>query len=170
MTRETCRPTKPLRRNLDRSAACWGVVAAAALALLCGCRTPPTGERLEAKLREAGASVHGFGRESSTFPIEADSKMAAWTLEAEARRTGPLPLSRQLARRMDLAAKRGHVLIVGGAYPALTREVVLGAFAANGGKPLPGLVLVYVGSAESAGDVRRAAAAAGVRFVQRELP
>lgn len=146
------------------------IVAAAALALLAGCSTPPTGEQLQAKLREAAASVHGFGTQSSTFPIEADSPMAAWTLENEAKRSGPLPLSRQLARRMDLAAKRHQMLIVGGFYPALTREIVLGALAIDAGKPLAGLVLVYVGSAESARDVREAATKAGIRFVQRELP
>jgi len=159
--------TQPLRGGRTPL---WCVAAATALALLVGCSTPPTGERLEAKLREAAASVHGFGTQSSTFPIEADSPMAAWTLEAEAQRSGPLPLSRQLARRMDLAAKRHQMLIVGGPYPSLTREIVLGAIGIGAGKPPTGLVLVYVGSAESARDVREAAAGAGIRFVQREFP
>jgi len=145
-------------------------VAAAALALLAACSTPPTGRQLEEKLREAGASVRGFGTQSSIFAIEADSPMAAWTLETEARRSGPLPLSRQLAREMDLAAKRHQMLIVGGPYSSLTREIVLAALAIDAGKPLAGLVLVYVGSAESAQEVREAAAAARIRFVQRELP
>jgi len=140
------------------------------LLVLAGCATPLQGADLDQKLREAGSSVRGFGKESSTFPIEADSRMAAWTLEAEARQSGPLPQSRQLARRMDLAAKRHVTLIVGGPYPALTREIVLGAIDVNAGKPMKGLVLVYVGSAESAKEVRAAAAKVGIRFVQRQLP
>ena len=62
------------------------------------------------------------------------------------------------------------MLVVGGPYSSLTREVVLDALALNEGKPLPGLVLVYVGSAESARDVRTAAGTLGIRFIQRELP
>jgi hypothetical protein len=149
---------------------CWQrVIATTAVLLLSGCSTPLGGEDLDHKLREAGASVRGFGKKSSTFPIEADSQVAAWTLAAEARQSGPLPVSRQLARQMDLAAKQRIMLIVGGPYPSLTREVVLGAIDVNAGKKLKDLVLVYVGSAESARDVRAAASRAGIRFVQREL-
>lgn len=150
-----------------------GVRVSLVLALLvvsAGCAATLSEETLEEKLRQAGASVRGLGSDPSIFPITADSQMAAWTLTAEAKGSGPLPLSRQLNHRMGRASKRKRMLVVGGPYSSLTREVVLGALALNRGRPLPGLVLVYVGSAESAREVRTAAAALGIRFVQRELP
>jgi len=146
------------------------VLVAALLLLQAACAAPPSGDTLEQKLRQAGASVHGLGSDPSIFPITADSRMAAWTLTAESKESGPLPISRQLNHRLGRAAKRNQMLVVGGPYSSLTREVVLGALALNAGKPLPGLVLVYVGSAESAHDVRTAAKTLGIRFVQRELP
>lgn len=149
-------------------------LAAAASTALClalaACSSPVSGTDLEAKLREAGSSVQGLGSDFETFAIEADSQMAAWTLIAEARESGPLPLSRQLARRMDLAVKRQAMLVVGGSYPSLTRAVVLEALGLNQEKPMPSLILIYVGSAESARDPRAAADKLRIRFVQRELP
>lgn len=144
--------------------------AAAALLALAACAAPVSGEALEEKLRQAGASVRGLGSDCSVFPITADSQMAAWTLTVESKESGPLPLARQLNHRMDRASKRHTMLVVGGPYSSLTREVVLDALALNEGEPLPGLVLIYVGSAESAREVRAAAGALGIRFVQRELP
>jgi len=141
-----------------------------ALLAATACAAPVAGEALEEQLRQAGASVRGLGSDPSVFPITADSQMAAWTLIAESKDGTPLPLARQLHHRMNRASKRNRMLVVGGPYSSLTREVVLGALALNEGKPLPGLVLVYVGSAESARDVRTAAGAIGIRFVQRELP
>ena len=151
---------------------CGSRVSLVMLALIAAaaCAGPVSEEALEAKLRQAGASVRGLGSDPSVFPITADSQVAAWTLIAESKEGDPLPLAHQLNHRMDRAAKRHRMLVVGGPYSSLTREVVLGALALNAGKPLPGLVLVYVGSAESARDVRSAAAALGIRFVQRELP
>jgi hypothetical protein len=147
-----------------------GSLVAVALIVSTACAGPVSGEALEEKLRQAGASVRGLGTDLSVFPITADSRMAAWTLAAESKESGPLPLARQLNHRMDRASKRNRVLVVGGPYSSLTREVVLDALAMNEGKPLRGLVLVYVGSAESARDVRTAAGSLGIRFVQRELP
>jgi len=145
-------------------------LVAAVLLAFAACAAPPSGDALEEKLRQAGASVRGLGSDPSVFPITADSQMAAWTLAAESKESGPLPLARQLNHRMDRASKRNRMLVVGGPYSSLTREVVLDALALNKGKPLPGLALVYVGSAESARDVRTAAGTLGIRFVQRELP
>ena len=150
-----------------------GIRVSLALALLLAqatCAGPPSGETLEQQLRQAGASVRGLGSNPSIFPITADSRMAAWTLTAESKQSGPLPLARQLKHAMGLAAKRHRMLVVGGPYSSLTREVILSALALNNGKPMPGLVLVYVGSAESARDVRTAAGTLRIRFVQRELP
>ena len=143
---------------------------AAVLLAWAACAAPVSGEALEEKLRQAGGSVRGLGSDLSVFPITADSQMAAWTLIAESKESGPLPLARQLKHRMDRALKRHTMLVVGGPYSSLTREVVLDALALNQGKLLHGLVLVYVGSAESAREVRTAAGALGIRFVQRELP
>jgi hypothetical protein len=145
-------------------------LVAAVLFALAACAAPVSGEALEEKLRQAGASVRGLGSGLSVFPITADSQMAAWTLAAESKGSGPLPLARQLNHRMDRASKRHTMLVVGGPYSSLTREVVLDALALNEGKALPGLVLVYVGSAESAREVRTAAGDLDIRFVQRELP
>ena len=145
-------------------------LVAAVLLASTACAAPLSGDALEGKLRQAGASVRGLGSDPSVFPITADSQMAAWTLTAESKESGPLPLARQLNHRMDRASKRQRMLVVGGPYSSLTREVVLDALALNEGKPLPGLALVYVGSAESARDVRTAARTLGIRFVQRELP
>jgi hypothetical protein len=145
-------------------------LVAAVLFALAACAAPVSGEALEEKLRQAGASVRGLGSDLSVFPITADSQMAAWTLAAESKGSGLLPLARQLNHRMDRASKRHTMLVVGGPYSSLTREVVLDALALNEGKALPGLVLVYVGSAESAREVRTAAGALDIRFVQRELP
>ena len=145
-------------------------LVAAVLFALAACAAPVSGEALEEKLRQAGASVRGLGSDPSVFPITADSQMTAWTLAAESKESGPLPLARQLNHRMGRASKRNRMLVVGGPYSSLTREVVLDALALNKGKPLPGLALVYVGSAESARDVRTAAGTLGIRFVQRELP
>jgi hypothetical protein len=145
-------------------------LAVGVLLALAACAAPVSEEALEEKLRRAGASVRGLGSDPSVFPITADSQVAAWTLTAESKESGPLPLARQLNHRMGRASKRQRMLVVGGPYSSLTREVVLDALALNEGKPLPGLVLVYVGSAESAREVRTAAGALGVRFIQRELP
>ncbi|MFQ5418024.1 MAG: hypothetical protein ACE5FL_13410 [Myxococcota bacterium] len=144
-------------------------LAAATLALA-ACAAPVTGEDLDARLREVGRSVHGLGGKLEVFPISADSQMAAWTLAVEAKETEPLPLARQLSRRMERAADRQLLLVAGGPYPSLTRRVVLDALALREGEALTGLVLVYVGNADSARDVRTAAAALDVRFVQRTLP
>jgi hypothetical protein len=145
-------------------------LVAAVLLALAACAAPVSGETLEEKLRQAGASVRGLGSDLSIFPITADSQMAAWTLIAESKEGGSLALARQLNHRMDRAFKRRTVLVVGGPYSSLTREVVLDALALNEGRALPGLVLVYVGSAKSAREVRTAAGALGIRLVQRELP
>lgn len=145
-------------------------LAVGVLLALAACAAPVSEEALEEKLRRAGASVRGLGSDPQVFPITADSQVAAWTLTAESKESGPLPLARQLNHRMGRASKRQRMLVVGGPYSSLTREVVLDALALNEGKPLPGLVLVYVGSAESAREVRTAAGALGVRFIQRELP
>jgi NAD(P)-dependent dehydrogenase (short-subunit alcohol dehydrogenase family) len=142
------------RRLASRVSLAVGVLLASA-----ACVAPVSGEALEEKLRQAGASVRGLGSDPSVFPITADSQMAAWTLAAESKDSGPLPLARQLNHRMDRASKRQRMLVVGGPYPSLTRKVVLDA-----------LVLVYVGSAESAREVRTAAGTLGIRFIQRELP
>jgi hypothetical protein len=145
-------------------------LVAAVLLASTACSTPVSGDALEEKLRQAGASVRGLGSDPSVFPITADSQMAAWTLTAESKESGLLPLARRLKHRMDRASKLNRMLVVGGPYSSLTREVVLGALALNEGRPLPGLVLVYVGSAESAREVRTTAGTLGIRFVQRELP
>jgi len=145
-------------------------LVATTLLALTACAAPVAGEALEEKLRQAGASVRGLGSNPEVFPITADSQMAAWTLVGESKESGPLPLARQLNHRMGRAAKRRTMLVVGGPYSSLTHEVVLDALALNGETPLPGLVLVYVGSAESARAARTAAGALGIRFVQRELP
>jgi hypothetical protein len=60
--------------------------------------------------------------------------------------------------------------VAGGPYSSLTRRVILDALSLREGETLSGLVLVYVGSADSARDVRTAATALDVRFVQRDLP
>jgi hypothetical protein len=139
------------------------------LALL-ACAAPVVGEDLEARLREAGASVHGLGGKLEIFSIGADSQMAAWTLAVESKESGPLPLARQLSHRMERAAKQRRLLVAGGPYSSLTRRVILDALSLREGETLSGLVLVYVGSADSARDVRTAATALDVRFVQRDLP
>jgi hypothetical protein len=145
-------------------------LVAATLLALTACAVPVSGVALEEKLRQAGASVRGLGSNPEVFPITADSPMAAWTMLGESKESAPLPLARQLDHRMGRASKRNTMLVVGGPYSSLTREVLLDALALNEGKPLPGLVLVYVGSAESAREIRTAAGALGIRFVQRELP
>jgi len=65
----------------------------------------------------------------------------------------------------DVALKSERCAVVGAG--AIGMEIAL---ALNEGKALPGLVLVYVGSVESAREVRTAAGALDIRFVQRELP
>jgi hypothetical protein len=145
-------------------------LVAATLLALTACAAPVSGDALDEKLRQAGASVRGLGSNPEVFPITADSPMAALTLVGESKESGSLPLARQLKYRMGRASKRRTMLVVGGPYSSLTREVVLDALALHEGTPLPGLVLVYVGSPESARDVRTAAGALGIRFVQRELP
>jgi len=147
-------------------------VAAAAVSLFftAACSMPVTEDALEAKLREAAASVRGLGTNVMVFPIYAGSRMEAWTLATESKQSGPLPIARRLCRQFELAVKKRSVLAVGGPYPALTRAVVLDAIDLAADKRLRGLVLVYVGSAESAGDVRAPASKLGIRLVQRELP
>jgi hypothetical protein len=135
-----------------------------------GCAAPISDRDVDDQLRRAGSSVHGLGGNFEVFAVNADSQMAAWTLAAEAAESGPLPLSRQLARRMQIAARKRQLLVVGGPYPRLSRAVCLGALKLDPSRELSGLTFVYVGSAASAGDVRQAARARNVRFVHRELP
>jgi hypothetical protein len=158
----TVRTSRARRRGAG--AAAWTALLALA------CATAASDRDVEADLRRAAASVRGLRGDVRVFVINADSRMAAWTLAAEAREPGNLPISRQLARRMEVAAKHRDLLAVGGPYPRLTRGVCLDALRVDPKRKLAGLTLVYVGSADSAGDVREAARARGVRFVQRELP
>ena len=148
------------------------LAAAAGLVVIClgGCAATLSDRDVESRLRSAAESVHGLGGDFQVFAINADSQMAAWTLAAEAAESGPLPVSRQLARRIEIAARKRQMLVVGGPYPRLSRAVCVDALALDTRRDLSGLTLVYVGSAESAIEVRNAAGARSVRFVQRELP
>lgn len=155
-----------------RPARAWSVavVAVSAAMGMAGCASTPSDQDVEGQLRTAGASVRGIAGEFQVFAVNADSRMAAWTLAAQAAESGPLPLSRQLNRRMELAAKQGRMLVVGGPYPRLTRVVCLDALRLDRDRKLAGLTLVYVGSVDSATDVRQEARARNVRFIRRELP
>jgi hypothetical protein len=140
-----------------------------ALALVCaGCATAVPEEVLRSQLREAASSVPG-GARAVVVPIYADSRAAAWTLMAEAR-SGESPLSRQLGNRFVHLASRRSVVAVGSSYEPLARQVLLGALSGDDDRSLRGLTLVFVGSAESAAELRPVAEQRQARFVHRNLP
>lgn len=137
-------------------------------ALLSGCVTL-TQTELEQELRQAGRAVPGLGDDFLLFPIHADSKVAAWTLLAEARSGEGSPMAQQLAYDFERAERRSMKIVVGGAYPALTREIVLEALERNPDSDLSRLTLVVVGAGDYTDELRRAARAQRIRFYQRSL-
>jgi hypothetical protein len=140
------------------------------LGLLClACATPPGEDEVAARLRRAASSVRGIGSSYLVVPVCADSRVAAWTLLAEARGEGATEASRRLHYDFRREAARGRGVVVGGPFSDLTREVVLDALALED-RPLDGLTLVYVGEARYAEALRRAALARRARFHHRELP
>jgi len=150
-------------RHAIRGAAAGCGLLAAALA----CATPVTEEAVEQRLRTAGAAVRPPGPGVVLVPVYADSKVAAWTLIAEARGEGASPLAERLSHDLRLAAKRRGAVVVGGPYPELTRLVLLEALELLEDRPLAGLTLVYVGDMRHAAELRQAASALAVRFYQR---
>ena len=136
--------------------------------LLVGCVTLSQSE-LERELRRAGSAVPGLGKDFLLFPVHADSKIAAWTLLAEARTGGGSPMAERLAYDFERAERRSMKIVVGGAYPALTREIVLEALERNPDSDLSRLTLVVVGAGDYTDELRRAARAQRIRFYQRSL-
>ena len=87
--------------------------------VLAGCATPSE-QALRGKLKQAASSLRG-GERAVVVPIYADSRMAAWTLMAEAR-SGESPLERQLGNRLaHLATRRFDSL-----YDSLVRRLIAG--------------------------------------------
>jgi hypothetical protein len=142
--------------------ALWGFLAT-------GCVTPVTEADLEVKLKDAGATVSGLGRER-VIPIYAESKTAAWTLLAEAKLEPDSRLSAQIGKSLELATRRGMSSIVGGPYPALSDQVVRNAFALQRDGDLSGLTVVFVSPRRPSQALVRAAARAKVRLHYRALP
>ena len=155
------------RRRIFRLAASLALLLPLA-ALAAGCAALTQAE-LEDRLERAGASVPGLGRDFVVVSIHADSRVAAWTLMAEARTDGGSPLARRLSRDFERAERRSMKIVVGGTYPALTREVVLEALELTPHADLSRLTLVVVGSEEYADELRAAARAPRVRFYDRDL-
>ena len=138
--------------------------------LVLACATPLSERDVEARLRRAGASVRGIGSEFLVVPVYADSRVAAWTLVAEARAEGATLMGQRLSHDFKREATRRRSIVVGGPFSDLTREIVLDAFGLLEDRALEGLTLVYVGEAAHAGELRRAAHARRARFHHRPLP
>jgi hypothetical protein len=149
-------------------ARCATIVGMGLLTLTCA--TPLTESDVEARLRSAASSVRGLGSDFLVVPVHADSKVAAWTLMAEARAEGATAMSRRLSHDFLREAQRRRSIVIGGPFSELTREIVLDAFGLLEDRSLDGLTLVYVGEAAQAGDLRLATRARRARFHHRELP
>lgn len=145
------------------------LAAGAALFLAAACATPVTEADVERQLKSAGASVQGLGSNFVVVPIHADSKVAAWTLMADAQAEGSTLFARRLSYDLRRGAERHRGVVVGGVYPDLTRAALLDAFDLLEGRSLAGLTLVYVGSGEHAGELRQLTRAHRARFYHREL-
>lgn len=154
---------------LTPSRLCVAGALGAALGLL-ACATPVTEGDVEARLQRAARSVPGLEHGYLLVPIHADSKMAAWTLIAEARGEGATEAGRRLSYDLRREARRGRGVVVGGVFPELTRAVVLDALDELADEPLDGLTLVYVGDPIHADELRAAARAHHAAFQQRPLP
>ena len=100
---------------------CWLV-----LLLASGCVTPVSEADLERQLAQAAGSLTRAGSRQ-VIPIHAETKFVAWSLLAEARSDHASPLSVQLGHRIELAARRGMDIVVGGPYPELTDQLVVNA-------------------------------------------
>ena len=155
----------PLTSFRLRTGGAW---AAALLAL--SCATPVTVTDVEGRLHRAARSVPGLERGYLLVPIHADSKMAAWTLVAEARGEGATLAGRRLSYDLRREARRGRGVVVGGVYPELTRAVLLDALGELTDESLDGLTLVYVGDPALADELRVAAGAHRAAFQHRDLP
>lgn len=148
-----------------------GVLAAIALTLgAVACATPLSHRDVETRLRGAGASVRGLGPDFVVAPIHADSRIAAWTLIAEARAEGASQIGERLSHDLRQGASRRRGVVVGGPYADLTRLALLDALDLLEGRSLAGLTLVYVGDGRHARELRQAARARRARFYHRDFP
>jgi hypothetical protein len=145
------------------------LLLAVALLLAASCATPVSQDEVEQRLKSAGASVKGLGSNFVVVPVHADSKVAAWTLAAEARAEGSTPFAQHLSYDLRRGAERRRGVVVGGFYPDLTYAALVDAFELLEGRSLAGLTLVYVGSGEHAGELRQLCRAHRARFYHREL-
>ncbi len=136
--------------------------------LAAGCASPMSQEDLDDRLRVAAASVQGLQGRLLYFPVYADSRAAAWTLQAESQ-SDDSPLARRLYHDLRRGGTQRIGVVVGGPYPGLTRLVVVDAFELLEERPVPGLTLVYVGHAKQASALRKLARAHRARFYHREL-
>lgn len=147
-----------------------GAASVGLAVLTLACATPVAERDVEVRLRRAAGSVRGLGGDYQVVPIHADSRVAAWTLLAEARGDGATAASERLSHELRREARRGRPVVVGGVYSQLTREILLDAFGLLGDRSLDGLTLVYVGDASHASELRQAARARQARFYHRALP
>lgn len=141
----------------------------AALLLLVACVTPVTEEDLERKLEQTARSMPALGR-SRVIPIYADTKTVAWGLLAEARMEPASPLSVQVQRRIEVAARRGFDVVVGGPYPGLSDQIVRNALTLSEGHRLSGLDVVFVSAQLPSPALKQAAGRAGIRLHHRAYP
>jgi hypothetical protein len=146
------------------------ILAALGGGLALACATTLSQDDVDQRLRLVGRSVEGAKGEFLTLPVHADSQVAAWTLLAEAKSDEGTPMGRALNHDFRRSLQRPITVVVGGAWPDLTREVVLEAWLLQERESRPQLTLIYVGPeihADELGDVTRRH---GARFVHREMP
>jgi hypothetical protein len=146
------------------------VLAALAAGLALACATALSQEDVDKRLKLVGRSVVGANARFLTLPINADSRLAEWTLLAEAKSEEGTPMGRALNHDFRRSLQRPITIVVGGPWPDLTREVVLEAWLLQEGEPRPDLTLIYVGPESYAAELGEVTRRHGARFVHREMP
>jgi hypothetical protein len=134
------------------------------------CATTLSQEDLDQRLRLVGRSVQGAKAEFLTLPVHADSRLAAWTLLAEANSDEGSGMGRALNYDFRRSQERPITVVVGGPWPELTRQVVLEAWLLQEREMRPNLTLIYVGPEEYADELGDLTRRHRARFVHREMP
>lgn len=133
-----------------------------------GCVTPLSEAEIGQQLERATEGMR-LGR-SRVMPITAETGLLAKALLYEARADRRSELSRQLSRRIAVAAKRRQHVVVGGPYPDLSDQVLSNALLLNDAEQLAGIKVVLVSAETPSPRLARAASGAGVRLYHRSLP
>jgi len=131
------------------------------------CATP-IGER-ELEERLASVAAVSPGAHPRVFPVWAGTRLAAWTLLADARGDPRSPESLRLGHAISRAATQPTTVVVGGPYADLSDQIVRNALEMHGERALGRLTIVLVGPEPPSAELSAALARAGARIQHRPL-